>query len=120
MELIARLQKQNAYMRESLAAQQPKSPQDAEATAASSGKLEQLLAEVIQQNRDLQTKLAETNRDVMALEFRVDSHSEEFRPLNVADPGTYSVESYPVDGSPVPGIDDLRDDIGVLPPLDVP
>lgn len=33
------------------------------------------------QNRDLLDQLAETNRDLMKLEFRVDTHSESFRPL---------------------------------------
>lgn len=35
------------------------------------------------QNRDLMDQVAETNRDVMKLEFRVDTHSESFRPLKV-------------------------------------
>ncbi len=35
------------------------------------------------QNRDLLDQVAETNRDVMKLEFRVDTHSESFRPLPV-------------------------------------
>ena len=38
------------------------------------------------QNRDLQDQLAETNRDLMKLEFRVDTHSESFRPLPVSEP----------------------------------
>jgi hypothetical protein len=37
------------------------------------------------QNRDLLDQLAETNRDLMKLEFRVDTHSEQFRPLPVAE-----------------------------------
>jgi hypothetical protein len=35
------------------------------------------------QNRDLMDQVAETNRDVMKLEFRVDTHSESFRPLKL-------------------------------------
>lgn len=38
------------------------------------------------QNRDLLDQLAETNRDLMKLEFRVDTHSESFRPLPVSEP----------------------------------
>lgn len=38
------------------------------------------------QNRDLLDQVAETNRDLMKLEFRVDTHSESFRPLTVEDP----------------------------------
>ncbi|GAA5131451.1 hypothetical protein JIN84_06735 [Luteolibacter yonseiensis] len=37
------------------------------------------------QNRDLLDQMAETNRDVMKLEFRVDTHSESFRPMPVSD-----------------------------------
>jgi hypothetical protein len=35
------------------------------------------------QNRDLVDQLAETNRELMKLEFRVDTHSSQFRPLPV-------------------------------------
>ncbi len=38
------------------------------------------------QNRDLLDQVAETNRDLMKLEFRVDTQSESFRPLTVEDP----------------------------------
>ena len=37
------------------------------------------------QNRDLLDQLAETNRDLMKLEFRVDTHSESFRPMPVTE-----------------------------------
>ena len=37
------------------------------------------------QNRDLLDQLAETNRDLMKLEFRVDTHSESFRPLPITE-----------------------------------
>ena len=37
------------------------------------------------QNKDLLDQMAETNRDVMKLEFRVDTHSESFRPMPVSD-----------------------------------
>jgi hypothetical protein len=37
------------------------------------------------QNRDLLDQLAETNRDIMKLEFRVDTHSESFRPLAISE-----------------------------------
>lgn len=53
------------------------------------------------QNRDLVDQMAETNRDMMKLEFRVDTHSESFRPMPVSeDPADLS----------------LGDDTGVLPP----
>lgn len=37
------------------------------------------------QNRDLLDQMAETNRDLMKLEFRVDTHSESFRPMVVSE-----------------------------------
>ncbi len=37
------------------------------------------------QNRDLLDQMAETNRDVMKLEFRVDTHSESFRPMPLGE-----------------------------------
>ena len=37
------------------------------------------------QSRDLQDQVAETNRDVMELNFRVNTHSEQFRPLPVSE-----------------------------------
>jgi len=53
------------------------------------------------QNRDLLDQLAETNRDLMKLEFRVDTHSESFRPLPVSEDQPFS---------------SLDSEIGVLPP----
>ena len=37
------------------------------------------------ENRDLRDLMGETNRDVMKLAFRVDSHSESFRPLPTSE-----------------------------------
>jgi hypothetical protein len=59
------------------------------------------MARVETQNRDLLDHLAETNRDLMKLEFRVDTHSESFRPLPVGEDQPFS---------------SLDMDIGVLPP----
>ena len=42
------------------------------------------------QNRDLLDQLAETNRDLMKLEFRVDTHSESFRPMPVSEDRPYT------------------------------
>jgi hypothetical protein len=53
------------------------------------------------QNRDLLDQLAETNRDLMKLQFRVDTHSESFRPLPVSEDRPFT---------------SLEDEIGVLPP----
>ena len=53
------------------------------------------------QNRDLLDQLAETNRDLMKLQFRVDTHSESFRPLPVSEDKPFT---------------SLEEEIGVLPP----
>ena len=53
------------------------------------------------QNRDLLDQLAETNRDLMKLQFRVDTHSESFRPLPVSEDRPFT---------------SLDTETGVLPP----
>ena len=53
------------------------------------------------QNRDLLDQLAETNRDLMKLEFRVDTHSESFRPMPVSEDRPFT---------------SVDDEPGVLPP----
>lgn len=59
--------------------------------------------ELRNQNRDLRDQMAETNRDLMKLEFRVDTHSESFRPLPVSEDRIETT---------------LDEGTGVLPPLD--
>ena len=59
------------------------------------------LANMENQNRDLLDQLAETNRDLMKLEFRVDTHSESFRPMPLEELSPFSS----IDGG-----------VGVLPP----
>jgi hypothetical protein len=62
--------------------------------------------EILQnQNRDLLGQLAETNRDLMKLEFRVDTHSASFRPLPVTEAQPFT---------------SLDIDAGVLPPRAMP
>lgn len=70
-----------------LLAKAPK-PQPAAAPADASQKkfyeaLVSKMENLQNQNRDLLDQMAETNRDLMKLEFRVDTHSESFRPLPV-------------------------------------
>ena len=69
-----------------LLAQAPKAPV-APATDEAQRKFYESLVQKMEslqnQNRDLMDQVAETNRDVMKLEFRVDTHSESFRPLKV-------------------------------------
>jgi hypothetical protein len=67
----------------SIPAQQPHQKEFYEA-------LIQKMANMENQNRDLLDQLAETNRDIMKLEFRVDTHSESFRPLPVSQAQPFS------------------------------
>jgi hypothetical protein len=92
-------------------------PSPASANATSSGKLppaapdphqKQFFESLVtrmeglqNQNRDLLDQLAETNRDLMKLQFRVDTHSESFRPLPVSEDRPFT---------------SLDADAGVLPP----
>lgn len=62
-------------------------------------------------NRDLLDQMAETNRDLMKLEFRVDTHSESFRPMPVSEEGTFT--SF----DEAPGVLPPRDE-SVFPPFD--
>ena len=79
-------------------------PQAPAVTTAQKTFYEALIAKmegIQNQNRDLLDQLAETNRDLMKLEFRVDTHSESFRPMPVSEDRPYTS----VDDAP-----------GVLPP----
>lgn len=64
------------------------------------------------ENRDLRDQMAETNRDLMKLEFRVDTHSESFRPL----PASSDNQETTLDVNRV----DANLSSGVLPLLDEP
>lgn len=70
--------------------------------------LVQELKSVKEENRALQDQVEETNRDIMTLQFRVDTHSSQFRPMPVMN------EARPVDAS-----HDLEPIDGVLPPLEL-
>jgi len=59
------------------------------------------------QNRDLLDQLAETNRDMMKMQFRLDTHSESFRPLPIGQEKPFSNNEHGT------GIEDHP---GVLPP----
>lgn len=71
-----------------LAARGPESPPAANESPKQKDFYESLIRrmENLQnQNRDLLDQVAETNRDLMKLEFRVDTHSDQFRPLPVSE-----------------------------------
>ncbi len=72
----------------------------------------ELLAELKQlksENQDLRDLMGETNRDVMKLSFRVDTHSESFRPLPTSEQRLDTSFNIPDDSLP-----------GVLPPRATP
>ena len=99
-----------------LLAAKPRPNQAQPQTAAASGgkgqnaffeALVEKMNRVEAQNRDLLDQLAETNRDMMRMQFRLDTHSESFRPLPLVEDKPFSSVSpgISVDGNP-----------GVLPP----
>lgn len=67
-------------------------------------KMLQLMEGTLEENRRLRESQAETNRDLMELQFRVDMYDGEFRPLKVEE-------------EPTP-YDDGSAGFGVLPPLE--
>jgi hypothetical protein len=77
----------------------------APANSSQDGRIERLISSceaLMAQNSELKGQVAETNRDLMALQFQVDSHSASFRPLRIAE-----------DQTPAPAD-------GVLPPKEAP
>lgn len=73
----------------SLVAQAPKTPEPTPTTDASQKKFYEALIAKMEglqnQNRDLLNQVAETNRDMMNLNFRVDTFSDSFRPMPVSE-----------------------------------
>lgn len=72
-----------------LVAQSAKSPDPAPTPDATQKKFYETLISKMEglqnQNRDLLNQLAETNRDMMNLNFRVDTFSDSFRPMPVSE-----------------------------------
>ncbi|MEP4078722.1 hypothetical protein [Haloferula sp.] len=109
--MVEELKRQNDSLQQTLAtnvAAISAAPKQASAQpiSGSSNEMQQLLTELVTQNRYLRDQISETNRDVMTLQFQVDSHSTQFRPLNLTD-----------DSAEEPFENDY---IGVLPPSDLP
>lgn len=67
------------------------------------------LKKIKDENRNLRDLMGETNRDVMKLAFRVDTHSESFRPLPASEERNDTSLNLPEDDFP-----------GVLPPRATP
>ena len=65
------------------------------------------MKQIKRENTTLRDQMAETNRDLMKLEFRVDTHSESFRPLPTTE-DEVTLEPPLIDEGP-----------GVLPPRPV-
>ncbi len=109
--MIAELERQNAAMEQHLASSRD-TPVDT-ASAPSSPELNRVLTELLAINRELRSQIAETNRDLMELRFQVDTHSEQFRPLNTVDEPVEGLQPYDINDG------DYDTSIGVLPPLDL-
>jgi len=92
-----------------LAVTRPQSKTPVTVTGPQKEFFEALVAEVKSlrtQNLNLVDQMAETNRDLMKLEFRVDTHSESFRPLPTSeDRSDTTLDTTSLDDGP-----------GVLPP----
>lgn len=115
--IVEELKRQNDSLAQTLASNEaaissmPRASEQ-QAMTGSKSDMKRLLAELVSQNRYLRDQISETNRDLMTLQFQVDSHSTQFRPLNLAeDP------SDPRNLMPEPFEQDY---IGVLPPSDLP
>lgn len=112
--LIATLERQNRSLEQSLASKQSALSSNRPGSAALSStlanaddaELKHFLSELVAQNRDLHNQMAETNRDLMEVQFRFDTLSDKFRPLKLTEDVS---QPDPYDTS-----------IGVLPPLDIP
>ncbi|BCU78227.1 hypothetical protein [Luteolibacter sp. LG18] len=92
-------------------AQGPVNTTSAPAKEFFQGMLEELKS-LKQENRDLRDQVAETNRDLMEMQFRLDTHSQSFRPLKLKnDEPSATRDAGPSVLDPLP-----RQDNGVLPP----
>jgi hypothetical protein len=84
-------------------------PPDAESVSIDKKTLDSLIAEIQRlgkSNETLRDQLAELNRDLMQLEFRVDTHSESFRPLPVNEEQIATTSEEPIE-----------EEASLLPPL---
>lgn len=81
--------------------------------------LRQRIMQLESSNRQLQQQLAETNRDLLTLQFRVDTHSESFRPLPVAETSPIPA-ALPVDPAELQGMDNSDEEPALLPTRAIP
>lgn len=90
-----------------LAAAKTDPPASETAPSPADSRLDQVLAaleNMVVLNQELRNQVEETNRDLVALQFQVDTHSESFRPLNVIEETPMMIDDGP----------------GVLPPRQTP
>ena len=119
--LIAELQKQNQVLKDMLSSRDGIAATPPTLAAGSTEEtLRAFLTELMEQNRGLRDQIAEANRDIMKLQFRTDTFSDQFRPLNATQTDEILESEGILDGSRDIHGEDIRGDIGVLPPLDVP
>ncbi len=84
-------------------------PPDDESVSIDKKTLDSLIAEIQRlgkSNETLRDQLAELNRDLMQLEFRVDTHSESFRPLPINEEQIATTSEEPIE-----------EEASLLPPL---
>jgi hypothetical protein len=84
-------------------------PLDDESVSIDKKTLDSLIAEIQRlgkSNETLRDQLAELNRDLMQLEFRVDTHSESFRPLPINEEQIATTSEEPIE-----------EEASLLPPL---
>lgn len=116
--IVEKLKRQNDSLEQTLAENEAALstiPQQAglPRITGSDSDMQRLLSELVTQNRYLRDQISETNRDLMTLQFQVDSHSTQFRPLNLAEDqfgDDRNLLAEPFE----------QDYIGVLPPSDLP
>lgn len=60
---------------------EPSSPIESSFDAAALSQLQEQFNKVLAQQQDMQNHQSELNRDLNALQFRLDTHSESFRPM---------------------------------------
>jgi len=115
--ILNELKRQNNSLQQTLAKNEAAIsaiPQRTSATpiTGSGNDMQGLVAELVDQNRYLRDQISETNRDLMTLQFQVDSHSTQFRPLSLAedDHALDTLIAEPFESNY----------IGVLPPSDLP
>ena len=90
-ELVKPAAKPTPQAEQAVAARPAPKPQVAPATGEEGSKKEfydtliSKLKTLENQNQDLRDQMAETNRDMMKMQFQIDTHSEGFRPMPVSE-----------------------------------